>query len=295
MIERQHLAILREVERHGSLTSAAETLCLTQPALSHAIKKLERQVGTALWTRDGRGLQLTLAGQHLLSVAQRLLPQLEHAEQVLQQIGRGERGTLRIGMECHPCYRWLLKVVAPYLSRWPNVDVDVKQQFQFGGIGALFGHDIDILVTPDPLKRPGLKFEAVFPYELVLVVSASHRLAGNTCVEPEELTEEVLFSYPVATERLDIYSQFLSPANCSPRRHRTIEATDIMLQMVAAGRGVTALPRWLVTEYQQHVPVRPLRLGKNGLNKHIFVGLRKSDMKTNYVASFLQFARQSGA
>ena len=65
-------------------------------------------------------------------------------------------------MECHPCYQWLLKVVSPYLENWPDVDVDVKQRFQFGGIGALFGHEIDVLVTPDPLHKPGLHFEAVF-------------------------------------------------------------------------------------------------------------------------------------
>ena len=72
----------------------------------------------------------------------------------MKQYAKGERGTLRIGMECHPCYQWLLKVVSPYLSRWPDVDVDVKQRFQFGGIGALFGYDIDVLVTPDPLNKP---------------------------------------------------------------------------------------------------------------------------------------------
>jgi LysR family transcriptional regulator for metE and metH len=64
-----------------------------------------------------------------------------------------------IGMECHPCYQWLLKLVSPYLAAWPAVDVDVKQKFQFGGIGALFGYEIDILVTPDPLYRTGLHFE----------------------------------------------------------------------------------------------------------------------------------------
>lgn len=66
----------------------------------------------------------------------------------MQQFAQGERGSLRIGMECHPCYQWLLKIVSPYLAAWPDVDVDVKQKFQFGGIGALFGYEIDMLVTP---------------------------------------------------------------------------------------------------------------------------------------------------
>ena len=91
---------------------------------------------------------------------------------------RGTRGTLRIGMECHPCYQWLLKVVAPYLPQWPDVDVDVKQKFRFGGIGALVDHEIDLLVTPDPVPQPGLRFEPVFDYEQVLVVPRTHPLAA---------------------------------------------------------------------------------------------------------------------
>src|SRR5699024_4857864 len=120
----------------------------------------------------------------------------------LCQFAQGERGSLRIGMECHPCYQWLLKVVSPYLGAWPNVDVDVKQKFQFGGIGALFGYEIDLLVTPDPLYKPGLKFESVFDYEQVLVVAKSHKLANATYVKPHHITNEVLISYPVDVERL---------------------------------------------------------------------------------------------
>ena len=158
-LERIHLAIVREVQAQGSLTAAAEVLCLTQSALSHSMKKLEQQLGTPIWLREGRSLRLTQAGQHLLALAQRVLPQLEQAEERLRQYARGEQGTLRIGMECHPCYQWLLKIVSPYLAAWPGVDVDVKQKFQFGGIGALFDYEIDLLVTPDPLPRPGLHFD----------------------------------------------------------------------------------------------------------------------------------------
>jgi LysR family transcriptional regulator for metE and metH len=174
MLERMHLAIIREVERQGSLTAAAGVLCLTQSALSHTMKKLEQSLGTDIWLREGRSLRLTQAGHYLLEVANRLLPQLDLAEARLHQYAQGERGTLRIGMECHPCYQWLLKIVSPYLAAWPDVDVDVKQKFQFGGIGALFGYEIDLLVTPDPLYKPGLHFEPVFDYEQVLVVSRSH-------------------------------------------------------------------------------------------------------------------------
>ena len=295
MLERIHLAVVQEVQKQGSLTAAAEVLHVTQSALSHSMKKLEQQLGTDIWLREGRSLRLTQSGQYLLAVANRVLPQLDLAEAQLRQFAQGERGMLRIGMECHPCYQWLLKIVSPYLAAWPDVDVDVKQKFQFGGIGALFGYEIDVLVTPDPLFKPGLKFEPVFDYEQVLVVAKGHPLAGAVHVKPQEITKEVLITYPVEIERLDIYNQFLLPAGVTPRRHKTIETTDIMLQMVASGRGVAALPRWLVQEYADKLDVVPVRLGPCGIAKQIFLGAREADTAIDYVRAFVALARQPSA
>jgi LysR family transcriptional regulator for metE and metH len=271
MLDRIHLNILREVDRQGTLTGAAEKLFLSQSALSHAIKKLEQQLGTPLWQKDGRRLRLTRAGDYLLSVAQRVLPQLEHAEQLMSEYAAGQRGILRIGMECHPCYQWLLKVVNPFLKAWPDVDVDVRQRFQFGGIGALFGYEIDLLITPDPLARTGLTFIPVFDYEQVLVVSRRSRLADKGCVQPSDLQDQILITYPVELERLDIFNSFLTPAQTAPRRHKTIETTEIMLEMIAAGRGVGALPHWLVNEYQGRFQVTSVRIGTRGVKKKIYL------------------------
>jgi LysR family transcriptional regulator for metE and metH len=292
MLERIHLSIIQEVDRLGSLTAAAGVLCLSQSALSHAVRKLEEQLGTQVWLREGRSLRPTQAGRYLLAVANRVLPQLVLAEERMRQFAEGERGTLRIGMECHPCYQWLLRVVAPYLARWPDVDVDVKQKFQFGGIGALFGYEIDLLVTPDPLDKPGLRFEPVFDYEQVLVVHRSHPLAKVDFVRPKQLTDETLVTYPVDIERLDIYNRFLMPAGITPKRHKTIETTDIMLQMVASGRGVAALPRWLVEEYAGKMKLVPLRLGRHGIAKQIFLGAREADVDIDYLAAFVELARE---
>lgn len=291
MVERHHLEIMRAVERQGSLTAAAEQLHLTQSALSHAIRKLEQQLGTSVWLREGRQLRLTQAGHQLLALANRLLPQFEHAEMQIHQIAQGQRGSLRVGMECHPCYQWLLRVVGPYLQQWPDVDVDVKQEFQFGGMGALFGHDIDLLVTPDPLHKPGVRFEPVFDYEQVLVVSEDHSLADEKWVEPHQLEKETLITYPVAVKRLDIFTRFFLPAHTAPARHKTIETTDIMLQMVAAGRGVSALPRWLVDDYARNMPIRALKLGQQGMPKQIFLGFRERDEAVDYLNAFVKLAR----
>lgn len=293
MIERMHLKILREVDRQGSLTAAAAALNLTQSALSHSIKKLELLSGTPMWTKEGRRLQLTQAGDFILREANRLLPQLERIDDTLAQYAEGDKGTLRIGMECHPCYQWLLKVVNPFLAQWPGVDVDVRQQFQFGGVAALFNHDIDLLVTPDPIVKEGIQFEPVFAYEQVLLVSQHSPLAEHDQVAPEQLLDQVLYTYPVALERLDIFQQFLLPAQCSPKKHKMMEATEMMLQMVVANRGVATLPQWLALEYAKTLPIKTLRLGEQGIQKHIHLGSRTGTEPNQFQQAFVKLALQS--
>ncbi|NEZ65064.1 LysR family transcriptional regulator [Leptolyngbyaceae cyanobacterium CCMR0082] len=290
-LERIHLEIIRAVDQQGTMTAAADALHLTQSALSHSMRKLEDQIGVKLWHREGRSLRPTQAGTHLLATANRLIPQFVHAEERLEQFARGERGTLRIGMECHPCYQWLQKITGPYLRAWPSVDFEVKQEFQFGGIGALFSHEIDLLVTPDPLRKKSLHFEPVFDYEQVLVVSSDHPLREKDHVIPRQLGEEVLFTYPVSRDRLDIYTRFLTPAGRTVRKQKVVESTDMMFQMVACGRGVAALPRWLVEEFSEKYPVRAVQLGPNGVQKQIFLGVRRTDLEVDYLNAFMESAR----
>ena len=115
MIERNHLEILRAVERQGSLTAAAEQLHLTQSALSHAMRKLEQQLGTPVWLREGRQLRFTQAGNQLLGLANRLLPQFEHAEMQIRQIAKGHGSWTG----CHGSIR-----------RWPLAQQQQQQQQQ---------------------------------------------------------------------------------------------------------------------------------------------------------------------
>src|SRR3712207_6260124 len=114
MLDYQHLAILREVDRSGSVTAAAERLNVSQSALSHMMRKVEERYGVKLWVKQGRGLRFTQAGAYLLALAQRVLPQMEHAGRVLIDFAEGPRGVLRIGMECHPCQRWLMRLIPHY-------------------------------------------------------------------------------------------------------------------------------------------------------------------------------------
>lgn len=292
MLDRQHLTIIREVGRAGSVTAAAERLNLSQSAISHAISKLEARHQVAVWKKKGRSLRLTQAGEHLLQLAERFLPEMEHAEQVMADIARGRRGRLRIGMECHPCERWLMRVTAPYIAAWPDVDLELRNAFRFDGVSALQAFEIDLLVTPDPINAPDLHFQPVFDYELRLVTCHNHRLAGRPFIHPDDLRTEELLTVPVGVERLDIYTRFLIPADCRPKRRTSIETIELMLQLVAAGRGVAVLPDWLLREQGAGMALAAQRIGKDGLHKSVNIGLRQPDLVTDYVEGFLDIAKQ---
>lgn len=294
MLDRQLLAILREVDRLGSVTAAANRLNVSQSALSHAIRKFEARYGIEIWMKKGRSLRFTQAGQHLLALAQRVLPQIEHAEQVLADFASGQRGALRVGMECHPCQKWLMRMAAAYLAQWPDVDFEVRTAFRFDGLGALQDDEIDLLITPDPIESSEILFTPVFDYELVLVVHETHPLATRSQVLPQDLLGEELITFPVSLERLDVYTRFLVPAHCRPRRHRTAETTDLMLQLVAAGRGVAVLPDWLVREEGSELPIRTVCLGPDGIGKSIHLGIRRGEEGVEYLAGFLALAQEKG-
>lgn len=292
MLDRQHLAILREVDRAGSVTAAADRLNISQSAISHAIAKLESRFGIAVWRKKGRMLELTQAGRYLLTLAERLVPEFDHAERVLADMARGRRGALRIGMECHPCEKWLMRVTAPYLAEWPDVDIEVRTAFRFDGIAALQAHEIDLLVTPDPVHLPGLTFRPVFDYELVLALPPGHRLAGKPFAEPDDLTAETLLTVPVTEDRLDIYTRFLLPAACRPAARRTAETVELLLQLAAAGRGIAVLPDWLMREAE--VPLTIVRIGRDGIGKSINLGFRTEDEGIAYMQGFLRGADPDG-
>ncbi len=287
MIDIQPLAILREIDRTGSLTGAADNLCLTQSAVSHAIRRFEERHDVKLWEREGRKLRLTPVGAYLLDLATRVLPRLEHGATVLADYARGRRGALRVGVECHPCQDWLMRVVDRFLADWPDVELDVTSAFQFGGLAALASHEIDILVTPDPIKQAGITYRPVFDYELLLAVAETHPLAQNQQVAPVDLASETLIIYPVAKERLDIYTRFLAPPHVQPGRHRTVETTDLMLRLVATGRAVSATPDWLLREVHG---VKGVRLGE-GIAKSIHLGFR-AGTAADYMDGFIELAEE---
>jgi len=291
MIERSHLKIIKALADNGTLTAAANALFLTQSALSHQIRYLEKKLEVSLWQKDGRQIRLTQAGELILQVARQVLPVLEQTEKTVKAYGEGRQGILRVGVECHPCYQWLKGILADYLIAMPEMDVDIVSKFQFSGLEGLLNHHIDLLVTPDIVKKKGVHYEPMFDYELVLLVANVHPLAAKTNITPEMLADEVLFTFPISHDRLDVFTQFLLPASVTPKT-KPMESVDLMVQMVSLNRGMTVLPNWLAEELSQSLAVSVVRLGKSGLHKTLSAAVRTQDLDINYMQTFIDLGKQ---
>ncbi len=288
MIETSHLKIILALHNKGTLTEAANTLCLSQSALSHQIRYLEKKLDLSLWQREGRTLRLTQAGELLLQTAQQVLPVLEQSEKTLKAYGEGRQGVLRIGVECYPCYQWLSHTIGDFLQAMPDVDIDMVNKFQFSGLEGLLSHHIDLLVTPDKEKNPKILYQILAGYELRLLVAKQHPLAKKSYVVAEDLAPENLLTFPVSHKRLDIFTEFLNPAHIKPN-HKNIESIELMLQMVGLNRGLCVLPQWL---HVDNPNIQTLGLGEQGLHKQLFIALRQTDKDIAYIDKFITVGKQ---
>ena len=288
MIENKHLKIILALHVNGTLTEAANALFLTQSALSHQISHLEKKLEAKLWEREGRNLRLTQAGEVLLKTAKQVLPVIEQTEQTLKAYGEGRQGILRIGVECYPCYEWLLGVIGIFLEKMPDVDVDLINKFQFSGMEGLLNQHIDIMVTPDMEINDKVHYETVAEYELVVLVSAKHELAKNSLITAEELAKETLLNFPISIERMDIMNHFLNPAKLKPVRMKSVESIELMLQMTELGRGVCVLPEWLAEESMEKHALKKLQIGKHGIGKELYIAMRKPDTEIKYIQEFVK-------
>ncbi len=301
MIEHSHLRILQALAQHGTLTKAANALYLSQSALSHQIRYLEKKLEVNLWQKEGRLLRLTQAGELLLQVAQQVLPVLQQAEETLKAYGEGRQGILRIGVECYPCSRWLNGVVGNFLQELPDVEIDIINKFQFSGLEGLLNHHIDVLVTPDFEKNPKIHYESIAEYDLVLLVSENHELA-HSCktsqrVNAEQLAKETLLSFPVPLERMDVMTHFLTPACVKPAKLKEIESIDLMVQMVSLKRGVCILPEWLASYYckrkDAQLKLTTLALGDKGIHKELFLAMHHVDRDIPYIKQFIEVGKKA--
>jgi len=292
MIELRHLKTLSALRDAGSLVEAAERVHLTQSALSHQIKDLEDRLDCSLFIRKTKPICFTSAGQRLLSLADEMLPMIRSAERDIARLAGGEAGRLNLCIECHSCFDWLMPTIDHFRQHWPEVELDLSSGFSFHPLPALARGDLDLVITSDPEPRNGIAYIPLFTYESVLAISKQHRLMARRFVQPSDLEQEVLITYPVEKEKLDVFNYFLDPADIEPANIRTAELTVMMMQLVASGRGVAALPNWALHEYVQREYIAVRSLGEKGVWCTLYAAIREDQKNADFMVDFLSTAKE---
>ena len=290
-LEFRHLETLVALAECASQSKAAERLCLTQSALSHQLKALENHFGATVVEKNVRPLRFTAVGQRLLMLARVVLPLVADAGRDIARMAQGHAGPLRVAVQCHNCFDWLMPAMDSYRSLWPEVELDIISGFLADPLPLLERGEAELAVIHDrQLPHPFITFSPLFSYESVALMSPRHPLAAKSWLDASDFAQETLITYPVPDAMLDVMSHCLTPAGINPRR-RTAELTVAILQLVASGRGIAALPSWAVGNYIERGYVVSRPIGPSGLKCELYAATTNAGAEAAYIREFIALTR----
>lgn len=292
-LELRHLRTLVALREAGNLSRAAQLLNLTQSALSHQLKGLEEHYGAELFARKSNPLVFGVVGQRLLKLADTVLPQVDEADRDVRRLVDGSAGQLRIAVECHTCFDWLMPAMDAFRERWPEVELDIVSGFQADPVGLLHQDRAELAIVSDvDADETGVVVHPLFSFEIVALLPKGHVLLAKPWLDAVDFKDQTLITYPVPDEMLDLVRRVLQPAGIVPPR-RTSELTVAMLQLVASGRGIAALPLWAVENYLARGYVARQRIGEAGLTGRLYAVSTAALATKPFLADFVRLMRET--
>ena len=290
-IELRHLRSLRAIHQAGGLARAAEILNMTQSALSHQIAGLEDQAGMELFVRRSKPMRLSAAGQRMLRAAERILPEVTALEEEFRALRSGKTGRLHIAIQCHACFDWLFPVLELFRHAWPEVDVDIRAGLAFEPFPALAREEVDLVISSNPEPLPGVVAQPLFDYAPTFVASSQNPLAAKPMIEAEDLRDQTLITYPVGRDKLDVFTDLLTPARVEPAAHRHVELTAVILMLIGSNRGVGVLPDWVIRDLKGNPDYITRPLAPGNLTRRLYACLREDDAARPHMAHFVRLGR----
>jgi DNA-binding transcriptional LysR family regulator len=175
---------------------AAARLHISQPSLSAQIQKLERGLGTPLFVRTSRHVELTVAGRAFLDEARVVLAATQRAVERARLAGAGLAGTLRLGYAPPASFETLPALLAAVANDSPNVTVVPSEHFSAEAPARLVAGEIDVGLVLHPERMNGIESELLRAEPVAAVLSAGHSLAGAKSIRLAELADKTLLLFP---------------------------------------------------------------------------------------------------
>jgi DNA-binding transcriptional LysR family regulator len=250
MAELRQLRYFVAVGERGSFSRAALDLHLSQPALSEAVRRLEREIGADLLARSSRGAALTPAGAALLPEAREVLARADAALETARRAARGQAGLLRVGFAAAGAGRLSTLARARFAARHPDVRVEPRS-FEWGGEveGLRDGH-CDVAFVWLPADTTGLHAEIVAEEPRYAGLAAGHRLASRRGLSIADLADEpIMWTRRAPRFWVDWWAVNPRPDGREPVWGPENDHVEEMLEQTAGGAAMCIVPRSLTEFY----------------------------------------------
>jgi DNA-binding transcriptional LysR family regulator len=296
-----------ETARQGNLSRAAEALHVTQPALTARLQALEAELGSPLFTRGRRGMQLTDAGRAFLPYAQRALLALDDGAALIAELGRGGIGELVLGAAPAISTYVLPGLLLRFTQRHPRIRLVVRTGHSEEILEMVIRREIDLGLVRD-LRHPDVERRPLYDDELVLVAHASHPFAAQGRIGIDEIGAARLILFDRTSSYYDLTNAFFREAGVAPHGVMELDNIDAAKQMVGQGLGIALLPHTAVAAELADGRLHAITIdGAQPIRRRI-VAIRRRDQGavTGPTAAFLEIlsgvgeilpgaARRSGA
>jgi DNA-binding transcriptional LysR family regulator len=242
-MELRHLQTFKTIVEEGSFVQAADKLQYAQPTITLQIQQLEEEVGSKLFDRQRKKIQLTRAGHMLLAHAIQVLNQIEQMHQDLQDLSQGESGHLRIGLIEPIASVYLADVLATFCEQHPKIRLTIEILSTIMTHERVAAGEIDLGISTPPSSSSGLSFEPLRTEQMVLLIPQQHPLQQQEHICLRDLQyERILLTNPPCAYRTVIEQAFIAQGT-SLSTSIEIGGLPTIKQAVQRGLGIAILPQ----------------------------------------------------
>jgi DNA-binding transcriptional LysR family regulator len=240
----RELRYLVTVAEAGHVGRAAGQLFISQPSLSYALKKLERELGVTLLRRHARGVDLTEAGREIVAEARRTLKAADRVRAAAERHATGSAGRLRIGFHASGVGQLTTRIRAAFETEHPEVLVEPRRYDWSGEVTALREGEVDVAIVWQPHDLTGLASMPLTEESRVIGFATGHPLTGHESLTIMDVKDEPLVWRRQAPRSwVAWWAVDPRPDGSHPRWGAENNNIDELLDLVAAGHGASIAPR----------------------------------------------------
>lgn len=259
----EYYKVFYYVAKLGSVTKAANELAISQPAVSQAMKQLERNLGVALIKRASRGIQLTKEGQELYGFVEKGYHQMELGEDRIRRMQNLEAGEIRIGASDMTLQFYLLPYLEKFHERYPQIKVIVTNAPTPETLQLLRDGKIDFCVVSTPFEeKDDLCTVKVREIEDVFVAGRKFLHCKNKTMDFQELEELPMICLESNTSTRRYMDAFLGENNVAVMPEFELATSDMIVQFALRNLGVGCVVRDFAKDYLDNGQLFELRFNK---------------------------------